>query len=162
MAYWAARLTRPPVCELTLEYVFGRQNRTASGVIPWETGRRSVSVGHAMHPPPTRLPPSPRGPHGAVGLSSSRLGDLSSTREQNACQAVVWVLRPCGVRDWRAAEARGGAPPLRRKVTGVTPPWGAGPGSAGPPAAATPVAGATNVAGVRRALTTYPRPCTAG
>jgi hypothetical protein len=39
-----------------------------------------------------------------------------------------------------------GLPPLRRKMTGYTPPWTAGRGRLGPSWGATPVAGATNVA----------------
>ena len=98
------------------------------------------------------MPPLPYGPQptrwcrtGAAGPSPSPLGDLYAKRRQNLRQPAGFALRACLSRGCRAHEAREGAAPLRRQVTGDAPPWWAGRGIPGPQAAATTVADATNV-----------------
>ena len=73
------------------------------------------SVGQAVHPS-----------YGAAWIPPGPSYGLHSRQRQNPCQAAGHTLRACSSRGCRAKEARHGAAPLRRKVTGDTPRWWAG------------------------------------
>jgi hypothetical protein len=76
--------------------------------------------------------PSCKSRRDTLRCSPSSRGFLPSKRGQNLCQPEGLALMACSSRGCREKEARRGAAPLRRKVTGGEPPRWAGQGIPGP------------------------------